>query len=480
MNHTTVFRILGVLLLFFSVTMVPPLLISLLYQDGSHWGFMYGFAITLLCGLALSIIFNKARRDLRIRDGFLLSALFWFVLSCSGSIPIYYALDNIDYIDAIFESVSGFTTAGATVLTNLDSLPESINFYRAFLQWLGGIGIIVLAIAILPMLGIGGMQLYKVESHNPVDDKKLKPRITQTAKILWYIYLFLTCACALSYKIAGMTWFDAVTHSFTTVSIGGFSTHDDSMGFFNSQLIEIVAVVFMLISSLNFSLHYLTWSNRRLTHYLTDPEVKVLGLLMFGMFLVVVITLSMQGYAEDKIISDGIFHVISIGTTSGFTTTDINAWPLALPVLLIFFSCIGGCAGSTAGGIKTIRFILAFKKFYCELKKLAHPNAIFNLRLAGSRIPPRVIETIMGFLIAYVGIIIFYVLVLQMFGLDLRTSLGATISSINNLGASIGDVSNNYQSIPNGAKLLLAFLMVLGRLDLFTMLVLLSPKTWQN
>ncbi len=480
MNFGTVFHILGILLMLFSTTLVLPILIAL-YTDALNVSASFGFAffITLLTGIALTFVFDKNRRELQLRDGFLLTMLFWTVLSAFAAIPIYLADPTLSFIDAYFESVSGFTTTGATVIDHIDSLPWAVRFYRQFLQWLGGIGIVVLAIAVLPMLGIGGMQLYKSEVPGPIKDSKLKPRITQTAKTLWYIYLVLTVACALSYYVAGMNWFDAIIHSFSTVSIGGFSSYDQSIGHFDSLSIEIVAIVFMLVSALNFALHYTTWSQRSLTHYIHDSEICFFVFALVAVTSFVIIVLIAHGNAFGASIRMGIFQTVSLITTTGLTTEKFSTWPLALPTVLILVAFIGGCAGSTSGGIKSIRVLLLFKQLNAELKRLAHPNCVFTVRLGNRKIPSRVIESIWAFFFAYIFIYATMSLLLLMFGLDYQTAFSAVAANINNLGPGLGDVAANYKDMPSAVKLILCACMLLGRLELFTMLVLLTRHTWR-
>ncbi|MGD2166880.1 MAG: potassium transporter TrkG, partial [Gammaproteobacteria bacterium] len=353
MSAPTVLRLLGLLLALFSVSMLPPLLVSIGFADGEWPVFLEAFAIVLIAGVVLWWPFRNARDELRLRDGFLVVALFWIVLGTFGSAPLL--LDpslGLTVTDAVFESVSGLTTTGATVLVGLDSLPPSLLYYRQQLQWFGGLGIIVLAVAVLPMLGVGGMQLYRAETPGPMKDSKLTPKITQTAKALWYVYLGITVVCALAYWLAGMTLFDAVCHSFSTVAIGGFSTHDASLGYFDSVAIEAVATFFMLVAGVNFALHFMSWQSRDVRVYLSDPELRAYLKILCGTCAIVLIYLWSTGYYVSPIeaATRGVFQVVSVATTTGFTTATFDAWPGSLPTLLIFSSFIGGCAGSTAGG----------------------------------------------------------------------------------------------------------------------------------
>jgi trk system potassium uptake protein TrkH len=384
--------------------------------------------------------------------------------------------------DAFFESMSGLTTTGATVLVGIDDLPISIRYYRQQLQWLGGMGIIVLAVAVMPMLGIGGMQLYRAETPGPMKDTKLTPRIKETAKALWFIYLGLTGACALAYWVAGMSIFDAVSHSFSTVAIGGFSTHDQSIGYFESPLISAIAVVFMIVSSINFALHFLAWRSRRLSTYIRDSEVRAFALiLLIVTSLTVIVLFSTRTF---QTLSDtlwhGIFQVVSVATTTGFTTTGYHWWPSFLPAMLVLASAIGGCAGSTAGGMKVIRSILLYKQGRRQIELLIHPKALIPIKLGGKPVSEQVLESVWGFLALYVFSYIVLGLSMTATGVDLVTAFSAVTACLNNLGPGLGEVSQNYASISNSGKWILCSAMLMGRLELYTLLVLISPAFWRN
>lgn len=476
-------KILGLLLALFSLSLAPPALIALITDDGAFQAFAIALLITLTLGLALWLPVRDKKQELRLRDGFLIVVLFWTVLGLSGAIPFTLA-DNphMSFTDAVFESMSGLTTTGATVIVGIDNLPTSILYYRQQLQWLGGMGIIVLAVAILPMLGIGGMQLYRAETPGPMKDNKLTPRITETAKALWYIYLTLTVTCAFSLWLAGMSLFDAICHSFSTVAIGGFSTHDASIGFFDNQAVETIVIVFMFLSGINFALHFTAWRWRNLKSYFYDSEFLAYGLLMIIGIIVVCVALAMSDLYSDqsRAFRDGIFHVVSIATTTGFATTNFSAWPTFIPLLLLFMSFAGGCAGSTGGGIKVIRVLLLFKQGMREIKRLIHPNAIIPIKLGNKPIGDRVIDAVWGFFATYIATFTIMLLVLMWIGLDQVTAFSAIAASINNLGPGLGEVSAHYGNIPDTAKWVLSFAMILGRLEIFTLLVLLSPAFWRN
>ncbi|MCK5697784.1 MAG: potassium transporter [Gammaproteobacteria bacterium] len=483
MQPLVILRIIGLLLMVFSSTVIPSIGISLWYNDPELITFINAFFVILLSGFILWWPVKDYHRELRIRDGFIVVVLFWFVFGLVGSLPLYLSESlNANFTDALFESISALTTTGATVFTGLDDLPPSILYYRQQLQWLGGMGIIVLAVAVLPMLGIGGMQLYRAETPGPVKDTKLTPRITETAKALWYIYLGLTIVCALAYWLAGMTPFDALGHSFSTVAIGGFSTHDASMGYFNNQGIEMIAGFFMLLAGINFGLHFKVLHSRTLKEYFIDVEFRVyLSLLAIAsaisvLYLYFTHTFDTWGNA----LHHGIFQTISIGTTTGFTTAEYYNWPGFLPVMLLFLSFVGGCSGSTGGGMKVVRVILLVKQGLREIFRLIHPNAQIPIKIGGKVMPENVSNAIWGFFALYVASFSFMMLLLMASGLDQVTAFSALAACLNNLGPGLGDVGANYQGINDFSKWVLCFAMLLGRLEIFTLLVILTPSFWRR
>jgi trk system potassium uptake protein TrkH len=466
----------------FSITTVPPILIDLWYGEGTALAFFYSYLSLLGAGLLLWLPVRKENKDLRLRDGFVVVVTFWFVLGCSGALPflLYEPLD-IEIVDAIFESISALTTTGATVLIGLDDLPHAILFYRQELQWLGGMGIIVLAVAILPMLGIGGMQLYRAETPGPVKDNKLTPRITETAKALWYIYLGLTIACALAYWFAGMDVFDAVSHSFSTVAIGGFSTHDASIGYFDSYWIEAIAVVFMLLGGINFGLHFVAFRRWSLRTYSADAEFRMYIRVLLIVAAICVGYLYLTGADSfPDALRHGVFHAVSIGTTTGFATSEFYLWPGFLPVLLLFTSFIGGCAGSTGGGMKVIRVLLLIKQGMREMIRLIHPSAQVVVKIGRTPVSDSVIDAVWGFFAAYVAVFVVMLLLLMASGLDQVTSFSAVAATINNLGPGLGDVGANYANINEFAKWVLCVAMLMGRLEIFSLLVLFTPAFWRK
>ncbi len=483
MNWTVVQRILGLLLMMFSVTMLPPIIIAILFDEPAWLPFVESFGLTLAAGLAIWLPVHRSHRDLRLRDGFLVVAAFWTVLGTFGAAPLYLA-DSItlSLTDAIFESMSGLTTTGATILTGLDELPKSILYYRQQLQWLGGMGIIVLAVAVLPMLGVGGMQLYRAETPGPVKDTKLTPRITETAKALWYVYLTFTITCAACYMAAGMGWFDALCHAFSTVAIGGFSTHDLSIGYFNSTAIDLVAVFFMFAAGINFSLHFFAWRYVSIKHYSLDPEFRAYTVVLLVLSVLVVGGLFRhQSYdTAAETIVNGLFQAVSIATTTGFTTADYASWPAALPVMLIFASFIGGSAGSTAGGIKVIRWLLIYKQGVREIVRLVHPSAEIPVKLGNKAVQHRVVDAVWGFFSIYVVVFAIMLIAMMATGLDQVTAFSAVAATLNNLGPGLGEVAAGFMSLSDTAKWISIAGMLLGRLEIFTLLVLITPTFWRR
>ena len=483
MNWTVVQRILGLLLMMFSLTMLPPVAIALLFAETAWLPFVEGFGLTFAEGLLLWLPVHRVRKELRLRDGFLIVAAFWTVLGTFGAAPLYFSdALNLSITDAVFESISGLTTTGATVLTGLDELPRSLLYYRQQLQWLGGMGIIVLAVAVLPMLGVGGMQLYRAETPGPVKDTKLTPRITETAKALWYVYLSFTAACAVSYLLAGMDWFDALCHAFSTVAIGGFSTHDASIGHFNSAAIDLVAIVFMFIAGINFSLHFFAWRYVSIKHYANDTEFRTYATILGALAILVIAGLIYhQSYSDTtSAFINGLFQAVSIATTTGFTTADYANWPAAIPVALLFASFIGGCAGSTAGGIKVIRCLLIYKQGVREIVRLVHPSAEIPVKLGNKAVQFRVVDAVWGFFSVYIVVFVVLMLAMMANGLDQVTAFSAVAATLNNLGPGLGDVASGFMSLNDLAKWVAVAGMLLGRLEIFTLLVLITPTFWRR
>lgn len=483
MHLSIIQRLIGQLLMLFSVTLLPPVIVDIYYGENAGKAFFYSYLSLVLIGFFLYLPARNAKTDLRLRDGFVVVVLFWLVLSLAGALPfVLYTPMEINFTDAVFESMSGLTTTGATVLTSLDTLPHSILFYRQELQWLGGMGIIVLAVAIMPMLGVGGMQLYRAEAPGPVKDNKLTPRIAETAKALWFIYLGLTIACFIGYWMAGMSMFDAIGHSFSTVSIGGFSTHDASLGYFDSPIVESIAILFMFLGGINFALHFTVLRRFNLKYYFYDSEFRMYSAVLFFVCLASVVYLYSSSTLSDLggAIRQGVFHAVSIATTAGFTTSEFSSWPVFVPVMLLFASFIGGCAGSTGGGIKAIRVLLLIKQGLREMMQLIHPSAQVVVKLGRHPVSDRVIDAVWGFFAAYIAAFVIMMLMLMLNGNDQITSFSAVAATINNLGPGLGEVSANYASLGIFDKWVLCFSMLLGRLEVFTLLVLFMPAFWRK
>jgi len=476
-------RVVGILLTLFSFTLFTPLMVGIIAGDplNSITPFIGAFITTIVTGLVLYLPVRDHVGQLRLRDGFLVVVLFWAVLGIFGGLPFYlYSALDMSIAGAIFESMSGLTTTGATIIVGLDLLPKSILYYRQQMQWLGGMGIIVLAIAVLPMLGIGGQQLFRAETPG-ISKDKLTPRIAGTAKALWYIYLGLTVACALAYWVAGMTLFDAVGHSFSTVAIGGFSTHDNSIGYFDSSLIEMIAVVFMLISGVNFALHFTAARQISWRHYWRDEEFRTYAWIALCMTVVVsgYLYLSETSEWKDSLVN-GLFHVVSIGTTTGFTSEEYFNWPGFLPVLLLFASFAGGCTGSTGGGMKVLRVLLLFKQGQREIRRLLHPHATIMVKVDKQAMSNRMIDVVWGFFASYLALLSIMLLLLMAAGLDQETAFSAVVACLNNLGPGLGMVAANYSSLGDFSLSVLSIAMLFGRLEIFTLLILFTPTFWRR
>jgi trk system potassium uptake protein TrkH len=483
MNLAVVQRILGQLLMIFSVTMLPPVAVSLYFQDGNWSPFLDSFLALLAVGALIWWPVRDRHRDLRLRDGFLVVALFWVVLGIAGAAPLVLSdRPDMTLTDAVFEAVSGFTTTGATVLIGLDTLPQSVLYYRQQICWFGGIGMVVLAVALLPMLGVGGMQLLKAETPGPVKNAKLTPRITETAKALWLIYVAVTAACALAFWAAGMSLFDAIGHSFAVLSTAGYSTHDASLAYFNSATIEMIAVFFMFLGGINFSLHFTAWRHKRLGDYWRDPEWRVYAGILATSVILCTVTLWLSGYKSTPVeaLRVSLVHAVSVQTSTGFTTENFALWPGALPLILVLTMFIGGCAGSTGGGMKVVRWLMIWKQGSREVFKLIHPSAEMPVKLGNKALDWRVIDGIWGFFAVYVVSFGVLMVLLMATGEDQVTAFSAIATSMNNVGPGLGDVASNFTSISMPGKWICILAMLLGRLEVFPLLVLITPAFWRR
>lgn len=465
----------------YSLSFIPSIVVALLFADG-QWGiFLVSLSISAVGGLILWLSSKQKRTELSVRDGFLFVTLFWFILSVMGSLPFILGL-HLDFTDAIFESVSGFTTTGSTVIGNLDQLPPSILYHRQQIQWLGGMGIIVLAVAVLPLLGIGGMQLYRAETSGVAEHEKMTPRIAQTARALWSIYFLLTVLCAFAYWAAGMKLFDAIGHAFSTIATGGFSTHDASLAFYNSAVIETIAIVFMLAGGINFAVHFFALRRQSYEPYTTEPEVRsYVAFFLAGAALVSLTLLYLDSYPGLwQSLRYGTFQVASILTSTGFTTANFSEWPLHIPIMLVTLSFIGGCAGSTAGGIKVIRVVLLGKVASHQLFQLAHPQSVSLVRFGKEYIPPDVLFSVKAFFVLYLFTSLLLTTAMMAAGLDLISAFGAVVATINLLGPGLGDVSVSFATVSPVVKWLGVCAMLVGRLEVFTLLILFLPTFWRH
>ena len=483
MQLSIVAKTLGLLLMVFSFAQVPPILVDLVYSEGEYLTFVFSFILTVFGGLVLWWPFRAIKKSFRLREGVLIVVSFWIVLSLFGTLPflITESISNLTFSNAFFESMSGLTTTGATVLSQLDDLPKSILFYRQQLQWLGGMGIIVLAVAVLPLLGVGGMELYHAESSGIAKDR-LTPKLRNTAIALWKIYLSLTVLCALAYFFSGMSIFDAISHSFSTVAIGGFSTHDSSIGYFNSIPIEMIAMFFMFLAGINFSLHFVAWNNRSLVDYIKDSEFKTYAMVLFFASAIVIIALSLNSEygSTSETIRHSLFQTISIATTTGFTSQNYSNWPAAIPVFLIMVSFIGACVGSTGGGIKVVRVLVMFRLGMKEIHKFIRPNAQVSIKLNKASINEKALVSVLGFFSLYAISFIFIMMLLMFAGLDQVTAYSATAATMNNLGPGLGEVAQNYGSLGETAKWILSFSMLIGRLEVLTIIAIFHRAFWRH
>lgn len=480
-SFVQIIKLLGLLCIIFSIFVLPPIAISLWYKDGEITDLLLALSIILSLGIILWLPVHNQTTTLRRKDGFLIVVLFWTLIGVIGAIPFKMAL-NISFIDALFESVSGLTTTGATVLHGLDNMQPSILFYRQEIQWFGGMGLIVFALALLPMLGIGGMSLYRAELPGPIKDDKITPSLYKGVRTLWFIYIGLTASCALGYWWAGMTPFDAVAHSLSTVSTGGFSTHDDSLAYFHNIAIEQVAIVFMLLGATNFTAHYVVLSSKNPLDYFRNIEVKT----FLGYVAVTIILVTIGLWAFDyypsflKSLRFATFEVASVVTSTGYGIDDFSVWPVSLPVLLLMVSFVGGCGGSTSGGMKVLRVLILFRLGLREIRRLIHPKGLFPVMLGKRAISENLLYGVLGFFSIYIGSFVVLMLALMALHQDQVTAFSAIATCMNNLGPGLGKVSQTFATIGDGGKAISIIAMLLGRLEVISVLVILSPHFWRK
>lgn len=479
-----VVHVLGQLLTIFGATYLLPLATSWIYGDGTWQKFLVAGLATSGAGIVIALATRGYRRELKSRDGFLLVTLTWVLMSAVSAITLMLVLPGTSVTDAFFESTSGLTTTGSTVLSGLDSLPPAVNLWRLALHWYGGMGIIVLALAILPLLGVGGMQLYKAESSGPLKDTKLTPRITETAKALWRTYTGLTAACIVTLKLCGLSWFDSVCHAFSVMALGGFSNYDRSIGQFQSPLVESVLIVFMLIAAMNFARHFIAFRRVTLAPYRADPELKAMLLLIGASVLLVAVVVHADGRYGDLITSvrHVAFSVVSIATTTGFVTEDYEQWPAFAGFWLLFLSCICCSTGSTGGGIKMFRTLLLWRQAFREMRLMVHPQAVEPIRIGGQVVPNRIAYAVLAFIFLYFMVVVMLTFAMLLSGLDLITAFSAVIASINNMGPGLQGVgpSTTYQSLTDFQTWVCSIAMLLGRLEIFSVLVLFTPAFWKK
>ena len=472
------------MLVVFSLTYLLPISAALVFEDGTARLFLNDLVITLGIGLALWGLFRQHQEELKSRDGFILVFMTWIGMAAFSTMPLMASIDGLSFTDAYFETMSGLSTTGATVLSNIDYLPPAINLWRHELNWLGGMGIIVLVVAILPVLGIGGRQLYVAEIPGPMKDSRLTPRITETAKNLWMTYTAITLACILALRFAGMEWLDAICHGFATMSLGGFSTHDASIGFYDSVEIEAVLMVFMLIAGMNFATHFTAWRDRDLSSYQRDLEAYPFLFVVLGSCLALSFLLwQEQVYpAFFTTLRHTSFNLISIATDCGFSSQDYSEWPYFAPVWMLLLSCLASCTGSTGGGIKMMRTLILWKQTSLQMFLLTHPQAANPLKLGQQVISDRIILSVLGFIFAYFATLVLLTLLLVLTGIDPFTALSAVLACLNNAGPGLGDLgpASNYEGINDFQTWVLIAAMLLGRIEIFTALILFTPAFWRK
>jgi len=483
-RNLSVLHVFGLIALVFGVTMVLPLSISRWLDDAAAHGFDAAIAITCIGGAVTWGATYRFKRELEIRDAFLLVVMVWVTLPAFSALPLYLAIDGLSATDAYFEAVSGITATGATVLTGIDRLPTSINVWRTQMHWMGGMGLIVLAVAILPLLGVGGRQLFKAETPGPMKESRLTPRLAETAKGLWTVYVLLSAACLLAYWLAGMSGMDALIHMFSTMGLGGFSSYDASYGHFDSVAIEVVAMCFMLASGINFVTHFSALRARSPAIYRRDPEARLFFLVVLGSGLCLAVYLWAQGIYNDPLVAlrYAMFNTVSLATTTGFSSTDYGQWPMFAGLWMLFLASFATSAGSTGGGIKIVRAAILYQQVYREFVRILHPYAVTQVKFGGTVVPNQIVFAVLAFLFVYIATIVIVTLVLVATGLDAVTAFSAAVASINNTGPGLGGVgpAYSYQLLSNPQKWVCTFAMLLGRLELFTLLIVFTPVFWRK
>jgi trk system potassium uptake protein TrkH len=480
----TVLNALGLMLVVFSIAYLMPVLTAIIYDDGTLTDFMLAMLWTAGGGLLLWILTRRYKGELSIRHGYLLVVGMWTAMPAVATLPLLLVIPGLSFTDAYFETMSGITTTGATVLTGLDNLPPAINLWRHELNWVGGMGIIVLAVAVLPLLGIGGRQLFKAETPGPMKDSALTPRITETARNLWLVYAGITLACIVSLKLVGMNWLDAICHAFAAMGLGGFSTHDASVGYFNSPAIEFVLIVFMILAAMNFATHFLAWHNKSLKIYLHDAEAVATTTLILGSCLGIALFLWWQGTYSSfwTALRHASFNLVSVATDCGFASQDFNQWPIFAPLWMLFLSCITVSSGSTGGGIKMIRTLVLVKQAGREFVKLLHPAAVNPMKIGGQVVPNSIVFSVLGFIFLYFMSVVVLTFALVISGLDFMSAFSGIIACINNAGPGLGVVgpASNFGVLTDFQTWVCTLAMLIGRLEIFTVLILFTPQFWRR
>lgn len=480
MNIRAILYVLGALLLFLALSMLFPAAVAFLYGEDDLIPLLMSAGISAVLGAILFFVF-KIRHELRVREGFALVSFGWLFFAAVGALPFILSGYIPSYTDAFFETMSGFTTTGATILTDIEILPHGLLFWRSFTHWLGGMGIILLSLAILPLLGVGGMQLFKAEVPGPEHDR-LSPRIKDTAKILWEVYVLISAIEVVLLYFSGMNLFDSLCHTFGTMATGGFSTKNASVGYYASPAIDYIITIFMVIAGLNFSLHYRALKGD-VKSYWRDSEAKFfLGLILFGTGLIVIDLFVFKEYGLGDAIQKGLFQVVSIITTTGYGTDDYEIWGHSSQVILFIFMFLGGCAGSTGGGMKIIRTLVLVKFGSNEIKRLIHPNAVLPVRISNRTIPREIVMNIAGFFLFYITLFVAGVMLMSVLGLDFMSAFGSVAATIGNIGPGLGSVgpTDNYAHVPAVGKWFLSVLMLVGRLEIFTVIILFTPIFWRK
>jgi trk system potassium uptake protein len=484
MGSLAVLALVGRMVVLFALLLLVPLAFAVLGRDDAEQAFVIATIVTAVAGLLMSVATRRFRRELQPRDGFVLVGMTWLVLPAFGALPLVLAVPGLSITNAYFEAMSAFTATGATALAGLDKLPLSVNVWRCFMQWVGGLGIIVLAVAILPLLGVGGSQLFKTEFSGPLKDQKLTPRIADTARVLWGTYFGLSAACLLAYRLGGMSWTDAFLHMCSTVSLGGFSNYDASFGHFQSPLLEMIAVVFMMLAGISLLSYFAMWRARSAGPLLRNPEVVAFYAVIGGAIVLIAGYLLWHDTYDEpwQAVRHTVFHVVSVATTTGYASTDYAAWPLFAPLLMILLGCFATCAGSTGGGIKMIRMLLLVKQARRELVRIVHPNVVNPVTLGNTAVSDRVMQAVIAYMMIYGASLVGLTMLLLFSGLDVVTAFTAIIACVNNIGPGLGDVGPavNYGVLTNFQTWVCTFAMLLGRLELLSVLVLFTPQFWRR